>query len=294
MQKIIPHLWFDKEALEAAEWYVSLFENSKIIDITTIPDTPSGDAQLVDFTLANLKFSAISAGPYFTFNPSISLMIACSTREEVDRLHGNLCEGGIELMEIGEYPFSERYAWVQDRYGLSWQLFLVENIDEHQRIRPTLLFSGSACGRADEAMDYYVSVFDHAKKGYINHYARGEATDARARINYAELDIRGVQLIAMDHGMGGDFTFNEAFSFMVLCDNQEEIDYYSDKLSFDPEAEQCGWVKDQFGLSWQIVPSNMNEILMKGKKEEVKRVTEAFLQMKRFDLERLEKARYGK
>ncbi|MFT9494367.1 VOC family protein [Anaerosolibacter sp.] len=293
MQNIIPHLWFDKEAVEAAEWYVSLFENSSIIDITTIPDTPSGDTVLVDFQLANLRFSAISAGPYFSFNPSVSLMVSCSTKEEVDRLHDNLSTNGTELMPLGDYPFSKRYGWVQDRYGLSWQIMLVENMEEHPRIRPTLLFTGDVCGQAEDAIDYYVSVFKEANKGFINYYAAGEAMDGRAKINYGEANIRGTQMIVMDHGFGGDFTFNEAFSFMVLCENQEEIDYFWDKLSFVPEAEQCGWVKDQFGLSWQITPANMNDILMKGTKEEVKRVTEAFLKMKKFDLAALEKARLG-
>jgi predicted 3-demethylubiquinone-9 3-methyltransferase (glyoxalase superfamily) len=293
MQKIIPHLWFDKEAVEAAKLYVSLFEDSKIINTTTIPDTPSGDAELVDFQLAGFKFSAISAGPHFKLNPSISLMVACSTAEEVDKLHSELAADGMELMPLGEYPFSKWYAWVQDRYGVNWQLMLVENIKEHQRIRPTLLFAGEACGKAEEAIDYYVSVFKNSNKGFINHYAAGEAEDPRAKVNYAELNILGTQLIAMDHGYGADFTFNEAFSFMVLCDNQEEIDYYWGKLSFVPEAEQCGWVKDQFGISWQIVPTNMNEIMMQGTDEEIKRVTEAFLQMKKFDLAALEKARLG-
>lgn len=293
MQKIIPHLWFDKEAVEAAKWYVSLFENSRIIGITTIPDTPSGDTELVDFQLANLRFSAISAGPYFAFNPAISLMIACGTSQEVDRLHANLSSGGKELMPLDEYPFSKRYAWVEDRYGLSWQLMLVENIEEHQRIRPTLLFSADVCGKAEDAINYYVSIFKEANKGFINHYATGEAMDKRANVNYGEANIYGTQFIAMDHGYGGDYTFNEAFSFMVLCEDQEEIDYYWNKLSYVPEAEQCGWVKDQFGLSWQITPANMNEVLMKGSTEEVKRVTEAFLKMKKFDLATLEKARLG-
>lgn len=291
MQKIIPHLWFDKEAAQAVKWYVSLFENSRIINIATIPETPSGDAELIDFELANLRFAAIGAGPYFTFNPSVSLMVACGTSEEVDRLHANLSSGGTELMPLGEYPFSKRYAWVQDKYGLSWQLMLVENMKEHQKIRPSLLFAGDACGKAEDAIDYYNSVFEESKKGFINHYGVGEAMDARAKINYGEINIWETQLIAMDHGLGGDFTFNEAFSFMVLCENQEEIDYFWDKLSFVPEAEQCGWVKDQFGVSWQITPVSMNEILMKGTKEEVKRVTEAFLKMKKFDMAALEKAR---
>jgi predicted 3-demethylubiquinone-9 3-methyltransferase (glyoxalase superfamily) len=294
MQKIIPHLWFDKEAVEAAKRYVSLFEDSRIINIATILDTPSGDSELVDFTLANLRFSAISAGPYFKLNPSVSLMVACATSEEVDRLHAELSSKGTELMPLGEYPFSKRYAWVQDKFNVNWQLMLVPNIEEHkQRIRPTLLFSGMACGKAEDAINYYVSVFENSSKGFINYYADGEAMDTRAKVNYAEVNILGTQLIAMDHGFGEDFTFNEAFSFMVMCDNQDEIDKYWDKLSFVPEAEQCGWVKDQFGLSWQIVPANMSEMLEKGTEEEVKRVTEAFLKMKKFDLAALEKARLG-
>ncbi len=293
MQKIVPHLWYDKEAVEAAQWYISLFENSDLINTTTIHDTPSGDTELVDFKLAGLRFAAISAGPYFKFNPSVSLMVACSSKEEVDRLYNNLSKEGADLMPLDEYPFSKWYAWVQDKYGLSWQLMLVENIDEHQKIRPTLLFSGDVCGKAEDAINYYTSVFQEGQKGYINHYAPGEATDSRAKINYGELNLIGTDLIAMDHGYGEDFTFNEAFSFMVLCENQEEIDYYWDKLSFVPEAEQCGWVKDQFGLSWQVSPVSMDEVMMKGTEDEIRRVTEAFLKMKKFDLAELERARRG-
>ncbi|MDF2947342.1 MAG: hypothetical protein K0S51_2021 [Bacillales bacterium] len=291
MQKLIPHLWFDKEAVEAAKWYVSLFEDSNIMNIGIIPDTPSGDAEIVDFKLGNFRFNAISAGPYFKFNPSISLMVSCSTKDEVNNLYENLSVGGADLMPLGEYPFSKWYAWVQDKFGLSWQLMLVDNIEEHEKIRPVLLFSDNVCGRAEEAVDFYVSLFENAKKGFLNFYELGEAKDTRAKLNYGEVTILGTQLIVMDHGYGGDFTFNEAFSFMVVCDNQSEIDYYWDKLSFVPEAEQCGWLKDQFGLSWQISPANMNDILMNGSKEEVKRVTEAFLKMKKFDLVTLEQAR---
>ncbi len=293
MKKIVPHLWYDKEALEAAQWYVSLFENSKILNVITLPDTPSGDAELVDFQLADLKFSAISAGPYFKFNPSISLMVACSSIEEVDRLYNSLSTDGTELMPLGEYPFSKRYAWIQDKYGLSWQLMFTETAEGIQRIRPSLLFSDNVCGRAEEAINFYTSVFQDSKKGFVNHYQAGEAMDPRARINYGEVNLLGNQFIAMDHALGGDSIFNEAFSLMILCENQDEIDYYWNKLSFVPEAEQCGWLKDKFGLSWQIVPKNMNDIYMNGTKEEVRRVTEAFLKMKKFDLETLEKARKG-
>ncbi len=293
MQKIVPHLWYDREAVEAANWYVSLFEDSRILNVTKLYDTPSGDVDQLDFQLAGLRFSAISAGPYFKLNPSITLMVACDTKEEVDRLYGALSDGGTELMPLGEYPFSKWYAWIEDKYGLGWQLMLAEGSREQQKIRPCLLFSDMVCGQAEEAAEYYATVFKDARKGFINRYGAGEAMDHRAKINYGELNIFETQLIVMDHGFGGDFTFNEAFSFMVLCDDQEEIDYYWDQLSHVPEAEQCGWVKDQFGLSWQIVPAKMDEILFHGSTDEVRRVTKAFLQMKKFDLAALEKARMG-
>src|SRR5690606_15110882 len=114
MQKIVPHLWYDKEAKEAASFYLSLFENSKLLSVNVLENTPSGDAELVSFELAGQQFQAISAGPYFKFNPSISLMVACESEEEVNTLWEALVEGGTELMPLGEYPFSKRYAWVQD------------------------------------------------------------------------------------------------------------------------------------------------------------------------------------
>ncbi len=291
MQKIVPHLWYDKEALEAAKLYVSLFDQSYIVNTVTIPDTPSGDAELVEFRLANLNFSAISAGPYFTFNPSVSLMVACETKEEVDRLYHALSPGGSELMPLDEYPFSKYYVWLSDKYGLGWQLMLVEDASEHPKIRPCLLFSGSACGFAEAAAAFYTSVFREVKKGYFNYYKPGEAVDPRAKVNYGEVDILGTSIVIMDHGYGADFTFNEAFSFEVLCNDQKEIDYYWDKLSAVPEAEQCGWLKDQYGLSWQIEPAAMKEMMSHGTKEEMKRITEAFLKMKKFDIAALENAR---
>lgn len=150
---IVPHLWFDKEAREAAEFYCSVFPDSRVISASTIPDTPSGDCEIVSFELSGQRFEAISAGPLFRFNESIS--------------------------------------------------------------------------------------------------------------------------------------------FMIKCDTQEEIDYFWGQLSAVPESEQCGWVKDRYGLSWQIVPNRMDEMMRAGDADAVKRVTVAFLQMKKFDLVALEKAFRG-
>ena len=293
MQKIIPHLWYDKEAKEAASFYVSLFENSRILNTTLIEGTPSGDAEMVSFQLAGQLFSAISAGPYFEFNPSISLMVACSTEDEVNSKWEALSDGGTELMPLGQYPFSRRYAWVQDRYGLSWQLMYIEDGTAGQKITPNFLFSAGVCGKAEEAYNYYTSIFSNSEIGMISYYGNGEAQLPEAKVNYAAFKLDGMNFTAMDNGYSADFNFNEAFSLIVNCENQQEIDYFWDKLSAVPEAEQCGWLKDKYGVSWQIVPFNMDEVLYHGSREEARRVTEAFLKMKKLNIAALEQARAG-
>ncbi|MFK9091684.1 VOC family protein [Bacillus salipaludis] len=294
MQKIVPHLWYDKEAKEAALFYISLFDRSKLLNATVIENTPSGDSELVSFELAGLEFMAISAGPYFKFNPSISMMVACSSVEEVNNKWDALIEGGTELMPLGEYPFSKWYGWVQDRFGLSWQLMLVDNDQTAQKITPNFLFSSDSCGKAEDAVNFYTEVFGDSEMGFISKYGAGEAVSSKAKVNYADFKLDGINFSAMDNAFDVDFNFNEAFSLIINCKDQKEIDYFWDRLSAVPEAEQCGWVKDQFGLSWQIVPDNMNEIMFNGSRDENIRITEALFKMKKIDLEALEKARFEK
>jgi predicted 3-demethylubiquinone-9 3-methyltransferase (glyoxalase superfamily) len=151
-QKIVPHLWYDKEAKEAAEFYTSIFPESKITNVTTLHHT-SGDTDVVWFELFGQPFMAISAGPLFKFNEAISLMVYCETQDEIDR--------------------------------------------------------------------------------------------------------------------------------------------YWEKLSADPESEQCGWLKDKYGLSWQITPARMDEMFRDGTEEQIARVTQAFLPMKKLDIRVLEAAYAG-
>lgn len=293
MQKVIPHLWYDKEAKEAALFYISLFDRSKLMNVTTIENTPSGDSEIVNFQLEGQQFTAISAGPYFSLNPSISLMVACKSIDEVNAKWKALIEGGTELMTLGEYPFSKWYGWVQDRYGLSWQLMLIDSGQTVQKITPNLLFSNESCGKAEEAVKYYTGIFEDSKIGIISRYGAGEAMSQKAKVNYAAFKLAGADFSAMDNAFDVDFSFNEAFSLIINCKDQKEIDYFWAKLSAVPAAEQCGWVKDKFGVSWQIVPENLGELLSTGSKYEIQRVTEAFLKMKKFDLDALEKARLG-
>ena len=293
MQKIVPHLWYDKEAKEAALFYISLFDQSKLLNTTILENTPSGDAEIISFELAGQQFKAISAGPYFRFNPSISLKVACYSVEEVNSKWTALLEGGTELMSLGEYPFNKWYGWVQDRYGLSWQLMLIDKGETVQKITPNLLFSNDSCGKAEEAVNYYTKIFENSEIGVVSKYNVGEAMSAKAKVNYAAFKLCGADFSAMDNGFDVDFSFNEAFSLIINCKNQKEIDYFWDKLSAVPEAEQCGWIKDKFGVSWQITPESMDEVLFNGSRDEVRRVTEAFLKMKKFDLKALENARLG-
>ncbi len=291
--KITPHLWFDKEAAEASRFYTSVFKDSKIQSTRVIHDTPSGTAEFVTIDLLGQEFMLISAGPFFKFNQSVSFLVACNTKDEVAAIWEKLAEGGTPLMELGEYPFSEKYGWVQDKYGLSWQVMFSSDTPIKQRIIPTLMFSGDVSGKARDALGFYTSVFHNAKAGDILEYSKGEEPDPEGTIKHAAFTLEGYDFAAMDSARVHNASFNEAVSFMVNCTTQKEIDYYWERLSADPKAEQCGWLKDKYGLSWQIVPTVLGKML--GDKSEARRarVTEAFLKMKKFDIAELERAYRG-
>jgi predicted 3-demethylubiquinone-9 3-methyltransferase (glyoxalase superfamily) len=292
MPKITPHLWFDKEAREAAAFYTSLFKGT-IKHTNVLDNTPSGSVDILTIDLAGMEFSLISAGPLFKFTPAISFLVACETKDEVDALWAELSRGGSAMMELGEYPFSERYGWLQDRFGLSWQFMYAGGEPIRQKITPVLMFTGEQAGKAEAAIDFYTSVFHGSKKDEVWRYEAGEGPDASGSVKWASFTLEGVGFGAMDSAHAHGFRFNEAVSIMVHCDTQEQIDYYWEKLSAVPAAEQCGWLKDRFGVSWQIVPAGMDELFAGGAKAKIARVTEAFLQMKKFDIARLQAAAEG-
>ncbi len=294
MQKITTHLWFDKEASEAANFYTSIFPDSKIKSSTVLHDTPSGTVETVNAEFFSQDFILLSAGPLFKFTPAISFLVACDTQEEVERLWEKLSVGGKALMELGQYPFSEKYGWIQDQYGLSWQIMFMGNREIKQRITPTLMFIGENYGKAEEALNFYTSVFHHAKIGDIMRYVKGMEPDQEGTIAHASFTLEDQEFAAMDSGQEHQFTFNEAISFIVNCNDQEEVDYYWEKLSAVPESEQCGWLKDKYGLSWQIVPLILGQMLQDKDKEKVARVTKAFLKMKKLDISQLQSAQAEK
>lgn len=301
MQKIIPHLWFDKEAREAAEFYTSVFPDSAITNTTTLRNTPSGDCDVVSFNIMGYKFMAISAGPLFELNPSISFMVNFGPSQDneaktrMDEVWQKLSAGGKVLMPLDKYPFSERYGWIQDKYGLTWQLTLTDpESEERPPVIPSLLFTKNVYGKAEEASDFYLSVFKNSKRGVIAHYPAGMEPDKEGAAMFTDFLIEGQWLAAMDSARQHDFTFNEAISLLISCENQEEIDYYWERLSAVPEAEQCGWLKDKYGVSWQVSPAGLDEIMQHGTQEQIDRVTRAFLTMKKFDTAKLKQAFEGK
>ncbi len=297
-KKITPNLWFDRQAEGAAKFYTSVFKNSRIGRIIRaskagfeIHGLREGTVMTIEFEIEGQKFIGINGGPLFKFTPAVSFLVACDTKEEVDAIWGKLSEGGAALMELGEYPFSEKYGWTQDRYGLSWQVMFFGGNKMKQKITPTLMFVGEQCGKAEAAIHFYTSVFNNAEIGDILLYGKGEEPDKEGTIKHADFMLENQGFAAMDSARKHDFNFNEAISFMVECKTQEEIDYYWEKLTADGGQESvCGWLKDKFGVSWQVAPTVLGDMLQDHDKEKVERVTNAFLRMKKFDIEELKKA----
>jgi len=300
MQKIIPHLWFDKQAKEAADFYCKAFPKSKIISSTVLPGTPSGDTELVAFNLSGQDFMAISAGPLFKFNPSISFILNFDpsqdeqAKEHQKALWDKLTDGGTVMMPLQEYPFSKQYGWVKDRFGVTWQLILTDPKGVPRPfITPSLMFSGDNTNKAEEAVKFYLTVFKHSKQGTVARYLQDTGPAKKGSLMFTDFMLENQWFSAMDSGVAQPFTFNEAISLLITCDTQDEIDYYWQKLSAVPEAEQCGWLKDKYGLSWQVSPATLGGMMSEGTPEQIARVTQAFLKMKKFDIAKLEAAYRG-
>ncbi len=270
-QKIIPHLRYNNDAKEAAEFYTSIFPASKIVNIDISHDSQAGDLHKVSFELWGEKFIAADAGPDFKFTPAISFMVnfdplffeSSPSQEEaaikkLDEIWEKLSEGGMVMMPVGEYPFSKRYGWIQDKYGLSWQLILTNPAGEARPpIISSLLFVGESCGHAEEALNYYLSIFKNSKQGNIVRYMAGQEPNKEGTIMFSDFMLENYWFSAMESAYDHKFTFNETKSFLVICDDPKEIDYYRENLYADSKYMQNGWFKDKFGISWQVISSDI-------------------------------------
>jgi len=169
MQKITPFLWFDNNAEEAVNFYTSLFSDSKILTITRYDETgakasgqKAGSAMTVEFKLEGQNFTALNGGPHFKLNQSTSFFVYCESDEKIEKIYNKLSEGGQILFPLDKYDWSPRYAWVIDRFGLSWQLD-VDKINNQQKILPAFLFVNDKVLKVKEAVNYYSTIFPDSK-----------------------------------------------------------------------------------------------------------------------------------
>ena len=298
MQKITPNLWFNDQAEEAAQFYLSAFPHSTIGTIARydkaaadVSGQPEGSAMTVAFELAGQPFVGLNGGPQFKFNPSISFHVKCATKNGADELWGKLSDGGEILMPLDEYPFSERFGWCNDRYGVSWQVVFTGEREIGQMITPVFMFVGDVCGKAEEAVNFYTSVFANAKADVLARYGQGEEPETEGTVKYAAFSLFGQEFGAMDSAQAHDFGFNEAISFIVDCQDQEEVDYFWERLTADGGQESmCGWLKDKYGVSWQIIPTILPALIGGDDKEKAARAMNAMLAMKKIDIAKLKEA----
>ena len=290
-QRIVPNIWCNGNAEEAGEFYASAFENASAVVDSRYPDDETqllefqrplaGNALTVALTISGTHFRLINAGDEFSPNPSISFMLnfdpllfdgdEALARASLDRLWERLAGGGTALMPLAEYPFSAHYGWVQDRYGVNWQLMLTDPAgDPRPFVIPALMFDGPAQDKAAEAADTYTSLFEPIMRadggtgiGTRFPYGTPAGKAGPAALAFGEFRLGQQWFIGNDNGSGVDHGFSCGVSLEVQCHGQDEIDLLWDGLSAVPEAEQCGWLVDRFGVSWQIVPDNMEELMQR-------------------------------
>ncbi|PKL79725.1 MAG: hypothetical protein CVV25_06960 [Ignavibacteriae bacterium HGW-Ignavibacteriae-4] len=275
---IHPCLWFDGNAREAAELYCSVFENSSI---------KSENPFVVMFDILGQTFMGLNGGPTHKINPSISFMVTYHNEAEIKKAWEILSKNGSILMPLDKYDWSECYGWVQDKFGVNWQFYLGEKQDSEQSISPTLMFVGEQNGKTEKAINYYTSLFENSNIQGILKYS-AEDDDTEGNVKHGQFSLNGYTMMAMDSSADHKFQFNEGVSIVVTCDTQKEIDHYWDKLIVGGREGRCGWLKDQFGVSWQIVPRILGELMSDPEKSAG--VVDAFMKMSKFDIEKLRNA----
>lgn len=287
LKTITPFLWYDTTAEEAMTLYASLLDGSMILDVNRLPgetsDVPGGTI-MVSARLAGRDVQAMNGGPGHPHTPAASLFAGCETVAQVDRLWEGLSEGGMALMPLDAYPFSERFGWVQDRYGVSWQISLT---GDPQSLTPFLMLTGENVGKAEEAVGFYTSIFPESA---IDNVAKDDA----GHVTMASFRLMGEPFILNESDFDHGFTFSDAFSFFVPCASQEDVDALWEKLTANGgEPVQCGWLKDRYGVSWQVIPARLMELMGDPDPEKAGRVAQAMLGMVKIDIAGLEAAYAG-
>lgn len=247
---IFPCLWFNGDGTEAAKFYTDTFGGKITVDTPVV----------INFELFGQKLMILNAGPQFEKNASVSFMVLCETEEEVEKYWKTLSEGGIVLMELGEYPWSKKYGWVRDRFGVTWQLYLGERQGD-QKIVPTLMYIHGNNGKAQEAMELYTGIFPNSKIGGVMKYGDGvgnETHEVPENVQHAQFELDGYTFFCMDNSYDHQFDFSEGISMVVMTDNQEETDHLWNSLTANGGRESmCGWLKDRFGSVGRLFPKDL-------------------------------------
>jgi predicted 3-demethylubiquinone-9 3-methyltransferase (glyoxalase superfamily) len=294
-QYIVPCLWFDDQAEAAAEFYTRIFPEGHITAMSRYPesrDNPSGKRRgsilTVEFDIAGQRFTALNGGPHFVVNPSISFFVHVDTPTDADRLFAELADNGKVLMDLDSYPWSERYGWVQDRFGVSWQVIVSQRSTDGAIIVPCLMFAGAVHGQAETAMRLYAEIFPEGRVTTVARYEAGEGPEGT--VKHGRCVLAGQELIAMDSQVNHGFTFDEGLSLQVVCEGQDELDHYWDTLSEGGQKGPCGWLKDRFGVSWQVVPSSIADWMTSQDAAARDRAFNAVMQMKKLDIATIQAA----
>ncbi len=274
---IYPCVWFNGNAKQAAEWYAEAFSDVQIV---------SDSGLVVIFRVGDCQVMGLNGGPMFTPNASISFFTSFEDDAAIEKAWQKLQDGGSVLMPLNKYPWSDKYGWVQDRFGVSWQLIKPRQGVITQRLVPAMMFTQAMAGKAEEAMQFYTSVFPNAAVTDISRYEKGEG-DVEGTVKHARFTLQGQSFVAMDSSMAHAFAFNEGISIVVNCSDQQEIDHYWSSLTGGGGAEsRCGWLKDRYGVSWQIVPENIGALLAHPQKGE--KAMQALMKMNKIELDQLE------
>ncbi|MBK1897078.1 VOC family protein [Chryseobacterium paridis] len=278
---IFPCLWCDGNAKESAAFYCKVFNG----EITA--DTPV----VMNIDLFGQKLMLLDGGPQFEKNPSISFMVICETEDEVQKYWDQLIEGGSALMALDSYPWSKKFGWVSDRYGVNWQLFFGEK-DGEQKIVPTLMFMHGNNGKAMEAMKFYTQTFPNSKiRNVLQYKDGGEPNETPENVQHASFSIDGYNLYCMDSSYDHKFDFNEGVSIVIMTDDQAQTDQLWNTLISDGGRESmCGWLKDKYGVSWQIVPKRLIQLINDSDQGKAQKVMQAMMQMQKIIIEDLETA----
>lgn len=292
--RLVPCIWLDDQAEAAAALYTSLI-GGDVSAVARYPESfdnpghkPRGSVMTVELEAGGQRFTLLNGGTHFRANPSISFFLTVDDEAEVTRLHDALVEGGTTLMPLDAYPWSPRYAWVQDRFGVSWQIMLAER--PTARVMPCLMFANALFGRAEEAIALYTRAFPDGRAGSVDRYEDGPA---KGKIGHGRFEIGGQTMAAMDAPGQHDFSFDEGVSLQVMCDDQAEVDHYWGALAEGGSHGPCGWLKDRFGVSWQVVPKQMAAWTTHPDPSARDRAFQAMLTMQKLDIAALERALHG-